>query len=179
MNPHGQRFSALIAPHLDAAYNLARWITGQDAEARDAVQDAAIRALRYIDRLAGSDGRPWFLAIVRNVCLAQIAARRRDGSPTGLDDLEETASFADPNPLPDELLERAADRVAVNRVLAGLSVPLREVLILREMEELSYEEIARITNVPIGTVMSRLSRGRAQFRAAFARAAESPVKESR
>jgi RNA polymerase sigma-70 factor (ECF subfamily) len=167
---HG-RFESAVLPHLDAAFNLARWLTGDDGQARDAVQTGALRALNYIDNLRGEEGRSWFLAIVRNVCMDALrdrAARASDldvvewaEGPAGLEQLSEPASR------PDELMERRATRERVNATLRSLPVVYREALVLREIEDMGYEEIAIVTGVPIGTVMSRLSRARRHFRAAF------------
>lgn len=167
-----QQFESAVLPHLDAAYNLARWMMGNDGEARDAVQSASLRALNYIASLRNGQSRPWFLGIVRNCCLNQL--RERSGRLSdvdvavlvdGHDELDTIGSSAET--LPDEMLMQRNNREHVNTALRRLAVVYREVLILREMEELSYEQIASITGVPTGTVMSRLSRARQQFRQEF------------
>ena len=160
-----------MLPHLDAAFNLARWLAQDDTLARDAVQAAALRALDYIGALRGNDGRAWFLGIVRNVCLDALrerAARRGDLDLAALiDGPGELDQLGSAGHAPDDELERRATRASVNATLRGLPVVFREVLVLREMEDMGYEEIAAVTGVPIGTVMSRLSRARHQFRVAF------------
>ncbi len=162
--------SALL-PHLDAGFNLARWLLNDEHEARDAVQTACERGLRYIASLKGDDGRAWFLGIVRNTCfsaLAQRTGRRQDidvedvlGSPAELASLGASAEQ------PEQTLERQATRDLVNQALKRMPPLFREVLILREMEELSYGEIASVIDTPMGTVMSRLARARAMFRIQF------------
>jgi RNA polymerase sigma-70 factor (ECF subfamily) len=141
---------------MDAAYNLARWLTRNDQDARDVVQDAALRAFRFLDGLRG-EAKPWLLALVRNACFDWLQANR----PAEL-------SGADPASLPEAADEhtpetlafRALDRRMLNEALAALPAHFREVLILRELEDLAYKDIARVTGAPIGTVMSRLARGR-------------------
>jgi RNA polymerase sigma-70 factor (ECF subfamily) len=153
------RFEELVLPHLDAAHNLARWLTRNPDDAEDVVQEACLRALKYIGALHGNDARAWFLTIVRHAFYdwcgrnrpAEIA--RDDG--TAIEMAIDDAAI-DP--------EKAALRSAESRLLADavaeLPLAYREVLILRELEELSYKEIARIADIPIGTVMSRLARAR-------------------
>jgi RNA polymerase sigma factor (sigma-70 family) len=164
-------FEAAVLPHLDAAFNLARWITGDEALARDAVQTSALRALTYIASLRGDQGRPWFLGIVRNVCMD--ASREQSARIGDLDvatilegsaELEHLGSAGDS---PEHGLELRATKASVNATLRALPVIFREVLVLREIEDMSYEEIAIVTGVPPGTVMSRLSRARRQFRESF------------
>lgn len=167
-----ERFEALVLPHLDAAFNMARWIVGDEAQARDAVQNAAVRALRYIANLRGTDGRAWFFGIVRNVCLdalSERSARHNDLDVTELlDGSDESGGLENVFSGPDHELERRATREHVNATLRALPVAFREVLVLREMEDMGYEEIALVTGVPVGTVMSRLSRARRQFRVTYA-----------
>jgi len=169
---HQQQFEMAVLPHLDAAYNLARWMMGNDSEARDVVLTASLRAITYIASLCDNGGRPWFLGIVRNCCLTQL--RERSGRLSDIDiavlvnsheELDVMGSNSDV--LPDEALTRRNNREHVNTTLRRLPVAYREVLILREMEDLSYEHIASIIGVPIGTVMSRLSRARLNFRQEF------------
>jgi RNA polymerase sigma-70 factor, ECF subfamily len=153
------RFEDLVMPHLDAGYNLARWLTRNVNDAEDVVQDACVRALRYVGSLRDGDARAWFLTIVRHAfydwCKRNRPAEivRDDGTA-----IEMTAADSSMDP------ERAAQRRGESRSLADAVAELppvfREVLILRELEELSYKEIARIANVPVGTVMSRLARAR-------------------
>jgi RNA polymerase sigma-70 factor (ECF subfamily) len=165
MDDRRRRFEAQALPHLDAAINLARWLTRSNADADDVVQDAMMRAWRAYDGFRGGDIRPWLLAIVRNCWRTSMADRKRRGH----------VAMPDENTLPgDELTysgpspESAAmdsdEGRKLDAVIATLPEEFREVLILREMEDLSYREIATITDVPIGTVMSRLARARAMLR---------------
>jgi RNA polymerase sigma-70 factor, ECF subfamily len=156
--------------HLDAAYNLARWMMGQESDARDVVQIAALRAFSYIDSLRGDDGKAWLLGIVRNCCLSALRERSQQQAWLDVDALgDESDVLSDDSSSPHALLERKADRAMVNAALSRLAPAFREVLILREMEEMSYEAIAAVVGVPMGTVMSRLSRARRQFRAEIER----------
>jgi RNA polymerase sigma-70 factor (ECF subfamily) len=153
-----RRFEQQVLPHIDAAFNLARWLTRNDHDAEDVVQDAMLRAYRYFESLRG-EARPWLLAIVRNACFSWIQRNRPAEVASGLD--EEAAEVAAaPADGPEALLARELDRRMLNKAIAALPLQFREVLILRELEDLSYREIARIANVPIGTVMSRLARAR-------------------
>jgi RNA polymerase sigma-70 factor (ECF subfamily) len=156
-----ERFEQAVLPHLNAAYNLARWIVRDSNDAADVVQEALLRSLRFFDGFRGNDARPWLLAIVRNAGYAWLRSRR----PAELHDLsdeelEASGAFADPELNPETALIRNAEKALVNEAIAALPVAFREALILRELEDLSYREIARITDVPIGTVMSRLARAR-------------------
>jgi RNA polymerase sigma-70 factor (ECF subfamily) len=151
------RFEARVMPHLDAAYNLARWLARDAHDAEDVVQDACVRALRYIGSLRGDDAKAWFLTIVRNAFYDWCKSARpslidADGA---VDEVAEDES-ADPQ----VAALRNADLRALADAVAALPLPYREVLVLRELEELSYKEIARIADIPIGTVMSRLARAR-------------------
>ena len=153
------RFDALVLPHLDAAYNLARWLTRDTHDAEDVVQDACIRALKYIGSLEGGDARGWFLKIVRNAFYDWLGRNR----PAEVVNDENEAVDAAVDPLAISP-EQAAMRKAELRMLADaveeLPLQYREVLILRELEELSYKEISYVVGVPMGTVMSRIARGR-------------------
>ena len=150
-------FELRVLPHLDAAYNLARWLVRDTAAAEDVVQEAMLRALRFHAGMRGQ-AKPWLLQIVRNVAYAALAARRAE---TPLPD-SQAAEPADPAD-PEAILGGRQDRQRLDRALAALPAELRECLVLRELEELSYREIAQVTGVPIGTVMSRLWRGRQQL----------------
>ena len=153
-----RRFEAAVLPHLDAAYNLARWLTGSPADAEDAVQDAFVKALRYFDSCRDGDARPWFLRIVRNACFDWLKLNRGAGIEES-DEVVEDA-FAAPSADPECLLARAEESRLVDELIAALPAFYREVIVLRELEDLSYRDIAAITGLPLGTVMSRLSRGR-------------------
>ena len=140
---------------MDAAYNLARWLTRSDQDARDVVQEAALRAFRFVDGLRG-ETKPWFLALVRNACFDWLKANR----PAEIVGGEEALPERTEEHTPETLAFRALDRRMLNEALAALPAQFREALILRELEDLAYADIARITGAPIGTVMSRLARGR-------------------
>jgi len=159
------RFEAQVLPHLDAAYRLARWLARAPGDADDVVQEAFLRAFRAFDSLRGPDARAWLLAIVRNCHLSALSERRRRGhEPLGEE--HEAAAPAAGARLPDPergLLERDARRT-LERLIASLPPEHREVLLLRELEDMSYREIATVTAVPIGTVMSRLARARAALK---------------
>jgi len=159
-----QRFAASVLPHLDAAYNLARWLVRDGHDAQDVVQEAMLRALRHFETFRGGDARPWLLAIVRNAAFAWLAARRPD-EIAAVDDaaLDAALAAAAPSADPETLAIRDAQRRAIDAAIAALPIAYREAIVLRELEELSYRDIARITDVPIGTVMSRLSRARTQL----------------
>jgi RNA polymerase sigma-70 factor (ECF subfamily) len=156
------RFEATFLPHLAAAYNLARWLTRDRHDAEDVVQEAYLRALRSYGSFQGGDGRAWFLAIVRNTCLTWFK-RNRPPQPIVRFDESVHDSPAD-TPGPDRRLIESARRDALHQALEDLPVEFREAVVLRELEELSYKEIATVTGVPIGTVMSRLARGRSLLR---------------
>lgn len=167
---HRQLFESRVLPHLDAAYNLARWLLRNDHAADDAVQEASIRAFRYIDSLQGEDARPWLLGIVRNTCFTMLERVRKAPQRVDFDDAEFESvlgevehSAADPA----TLLQRQRTRVQIDAAIGALSPPLREVIVLREFEDLDYAQIAKIVDVPIGTVMSRLSRAREKLRHAL------------
>jgi RNA polymerase sigma-70 factor (ECF subfamily) len=163
-----RRFETLAMPHLDAAYNLARWITRNDDDAQDVVQEALIRAMRYIDSLRGDAARPWLLQIVRHTCYSWLEENRPAERITfdGADaDWQDIAAPAADEPL--AVAMRNADRRQINEAIAALPVPFREVLVLRELEDLSYIDIARIAEIPVGTVMSRLARARNLMRIAL------------
>jgi RNA polymerase sigma-70 factor (ECF subfamily) len=151
------------------AHRVARRHLRDDHDAQDAVQDALVRALRYFGGFRGTSGRAWLLAIVRNTCRTR---RRRDWLRTGVEFDESQHGEADPAAAPERTAERGATGASIERALAGLAEPLREVVVLREVEGLAYKEIAAVMNVPIGTVMSRLARARAQLEQALVRVGE-------
>jgi RNA polymerase sigma-70 factor (ECF subfamily) len=159
------RFEAVVLPHLDAAYALARWLTRNDADAADVVQEASLRAFRYFDSYREGDAKSWFLKIVRRACYDWLERNR----PAELVPLE---AEADPdgsvNSSPaidaDALLQTRSDLRRLDRLIEALAPPLREAIVLRELQELDYRQIAEVTGVPIGTVMSRLHRARAALR---------------
>jgi RNA polymerase sigma factor (sigma-70 family) len=150
-------FENRILPHLDSAYNLARWLVRDPTLAQDVVQDAVVRALGYFASFRDGDARAWLLRIVRNVAYDALA-RRRSGQPATMDDALEVADPADD---PEATLARRQQVERLDLALAALPIDLRECLVLRELEGLSYKQIAEVAGVPIGTVMSRLARARA------------------
>jgi len=158
MSDRRRQFEVLALPHLDAAYNLARWLSRSPTDAEDIVQDAMLRAFRSFEQVRGEDMRPWLMSIVRNCCRSWTAQphRRRD-VPLGAEGPELVFEG------PDAELQavRASDARQLRATIATLPDEFRDVLILREMEDLSYREIAEVIQTPIGTVMSRLARARA------------------
>jgi len=170
-----QRFEALVVSHLDAAYNLARWLMRNEHDAEEAVQESFLRALRFFDGFRGGDARAWLLTIVRRTCFSRLDKRRQQQLEVPFEEDLHSGSDTENDgtaSAPDARLLATADRVLVNRALDSLSTAHREVLVLRELEDLPYREIARITEVPIGTVMSRLSEARRRLREAYARVSE-------
>jgi RNA polymerase sigma-70 factor (ECF subfamily) len=162
------RFQQLALPHLDAAYNLARWLCGNANDADDVVQEAFMRAFRFFDTFRGDSARPWLLAIVRRTWYTEWRRRASSQEVVEFDDTMDDATFegwSAGGDDPQTLLIRGEDAKLVHDALARLPVEYREVLILRELEEMGYREIAAVTDVPIGTVMSRLARGRRKLAA--------------
>jgi RNA polymerase sigma-70 factor (ECF subfamily) len=162
MNDHRQRFEALALPHLDAAYNLARWLSRSPADADDIVQDAMLRAFRAFDGFRGENIRPWLLTIVRNCWRSRVADPRTRGHAPLPDD--DDHPLPDDGPDPEAQALRASESRRLHAVIAALPQDFREVLILREIEDMSYREIAEATGAPIGTVMSRLARARTMLK---------------
>lgn len=163
-----RRFQQMALPHLDAAYNLARWLCGNASDADDVVQEAFMRAFRFFDTFRGDSARPWLLAIVRRTWYTEWRRRASSHETVEFDDTMDDTTFdgwsvggADPQ----ALLIRDEDSKLVHEALAQLPVEYREVLMLRELEEMGYKEIAAVADVPIGTVMSRLARGRRKLAA--------------
>ena len=166
-----RRFELLALPHLDAAYNLARWLAGNTADAEDVVQDAYLRAYRYFDAFQGGNFRVWLLTIVRNAFVTWVKENRSGGwcsCPTrrwrpDADNARRRCGAAG-HAIPESLLLESIDSQTLSRLMEQLPAEYREVLLLREVEDLAYKEIAEVTGVPIGTVMSRLSRARLSLR---------------
>jgi len=152
-------FDAVVAPHLDAAFNYARWLTKNDADAEDVLQDAAIRALRFLPSLRNDDARAWLLTIVRNTWYGRVA-KLGEARRVAQYEEETMAEPRDESPGPEALVLQQQTVEQVQTAVESLPADFREVIVLRELEGLSYKEIAAIVGVPIGTVMSRLSRGR-------------------
>jgi RNA polymerase sigma-70 factor, ECF subfamily len=157
-------FEDVVLPHLDAAYRLARWLVGNEHDAEDVVQDASLRAFRYFRTFSGGNGRAWFLSIVRNLCFSWHG--RGPAPSTDVFD-EEHHSSTLPSMDPESLLLQAADVQLIKHTLSNLPHRFREMLVLRELEGLSYQELADVLGVPMGTVMSGLSRARQAFRRAL------------
>jgi RNA polymerase sigma-70 factor (ECF subfamily) len=161
------RFEKTVLPHLDGAYVLARWLTRNEADASDVVQEAFLRALRYFDNYRDGDAKSWLLKIVRHTCYSWLA-RNRPADVTSLDAEAECGNEVTAVSIDAEaMLESRSDLQRLNVLIMKLSAPLREMLVLREFHELGYREIAEVTGVPIGTVMSRLYRARSQLLNAY------------
>lgn len=164
---HAHDFRALVLVHLDGAYNLARYLTRDPVLSEDVVQDAVLRAYRAFGQFRGGSARAWLFAIVRNCCrTAQAGAAGALSLVVHESSLSEEAAAQllqqpDPGPSPEEEVFRRADADRVRSAIEAIPEPFREVVVLRELEDLSYAEIAEVTGVPVGTVMSRLARGRA------------------
>jgi RNA polymerase sigma-70 factor, ECF subfamily len=156
------RFQELVLPHLDAAYNLARWLVKNSTDAEDLVQEAYLRAWKAFAGFRGTDARGWLLTIVRNACFTWLRDTRRF-EPIEFD--EELHSERNAPPGPAELLAQQTAQAALEQALAELPTEFREVIVLRELEQMSYKEIGVIAGVPIGTVMSRLAQARARLHA--------------
>jgi RNA polymerase sigma factor (sigma-70 family) len=161
-------FDQAVLPHLDAAYNLARWLTRNNQDAEDVTQEACLRAFKYWKGFSGRDSRSWLLAIVRNTFYSWL--RQRSDQPVLTEDgeMDDTAGSS---PDPESALIRNVDRNTLRAALEDLAVEFREAIVLREMEGLSYKEIADIAGIPIGTVMSRLARARKQLQIYLAKTA--------
>ena len=162
------RFEAIVLPHLDAAYTLARYLMRNEHDAEDVVQDACLRALKHFGTFRGEEktsARAWLLAIVRNTAYSSRQRGRGDALKTEFDERQHSAGVADDHP--EAALLRKADQESFDRALDLLAPEFREVIILREIEGLSYKEISDVAGVPVGTVMSRLSRARTRLQTAL------------
>ena len=164
------RFREAALPYLNDVYTLARYLLRNPADAEDAAQECYLRALKHFDTYRGPAMKPWLLAILRNVCRAEFSRRAASPSTT----IEDTPEAADEPPLwheeqqtPEEQMLRERDAVAIRRLIDALAEPFRETFVLREVNNLSYREIAEAVGVPVGTVMSRLARARAMLRSAW------------
>jgi len=159
-------FEESLLPHLNAAYNLARWIMGNDQDAEDMVQEAYLRAYKYFTGYQGGNSRSWLLTIVRNTCYTWLRQNQPQVLSVDLNDEMYTSESDMLNP--ETLFQHSLNHQLVRSALAKLTVEFRELIILRELEGMSYKEIALITDIPIGTVMSRLARGRQRLKECLA-----------
>jgi RNA polymerase sigma-70 factor, ECF subfamily len=164
-------FEQLVLPHMGAGYNLARWLLRNDQDAEDVIQEAIVRAFRFFDGFTGRNPRAWLLTVVRNSAYTFLQQNRARELGTEFDEElhTETASNGRTSETPEVLLLRSAEQRFLNEAVEALPVEYREVFVLREMEGLSYKEIADLARIPIGTVMSRLSRARRGLQASVAR----------
>ncbi len=161
-----ERFEQTVLPHLDAAYSLARWLTRNDQDAQDATQEAFLRAFRFFDGYQGGNIRAWLFTIVRNTCYTWLQQNRPSETAEEFDEeihSREVSAIPDPE---GQILANA-DRETLRRALEELPAMFREVLVLREIEGMSYKEIADVASISLGTVMSRLARARARLRQAL------------
>jgi RNA polymerase sigma-70 factor (ECF subfamily) len=177
-NPErARRFRDAALPYLDDVYTLARHLLRNATDAEDAVQECYLRALKHFDSYRGPAMKPWLFAILRNVCRAEYA--RRAGSPSAAidelpDDAEQTPLWHEAQETPETQVLRSRDASTVRRLVAALAEPFRETFVLREIQNLSYREIADVVDAPVGTVMSRLARARAMLRSAWMAEEEQP-----
>jgi RNA polymerase sigma-70 factor, ECF subfamily len=165
-----RRFRDAALPYLDDAYALARYLMRNPSDAEDAVQECYLRALRHFDSYRGPAMKPWLLAILKNVCYAEFARRGKQEMPADFTDGETPAEdpvWQEPQSTPEAVVLRQQDDATVRRLIDALPGPFREAIVLREINDLSYQEIAEVAGVPVGTVMSRLARARAMLRAAW------------
>ena len=169
------RFEETIMPHLDAAYNLARWLTRNEHDAEDVAQDAVLRAFKFFDGFRGGNSRAWLLSIVRNTAYTWLQKNRKHEIATVFS--EEKHDVEDLASNPEVLLLKTADHQEIMRAVEQLPVEFREVIILRELEGMSYKEIAKLSYVLLGTVMSRLARARKQLQQSLGQRLQPGVSE--
>jgi RNA polymerase sigma factor (sigma-70 family) len=172
-----RRFRDAALPHLDDAYTLARYLLRDADDAEDAVQECYLRAFKHFDSYRGPAMKPWLFAILRNVCRAEFA--RRANSPTGAiedvpDSAQQTPLWHEAQETPEAQMLRRWDADTIRRLVTALAEPFRETFVLREINNLSYREIADVVETPVGTVMSRLARARAMLRSAWMAEQEQP-----
>ncbi len=156
------RFEQSIMPHMNAAYNLARWLSSNDSDAQDIVQEAYLRAFKFFSGFRGGNSRAWLLRIVRNAFYDWLKKNRGEEISEPFD--EQIHDGVDETQRPDALLLEKSDHELLDKAIASLPVEFREILVLRELEGFSYREISEVANIPLGTVMSRLARGRDHLR---------------
>ena len=166
-----RRFRDAALPYLDEVYTLARYLMRNTDDAEDAAQECFLRALRHFDSYRGPAMKPWLLAILRNVCNAEFARRSRGDVPTDCAQdesvAEEMPMWREPQASPEKVILQQQDSATIRRLVAELPAQFREAIVLREINDLSYKEIAEVAGVPVGTVMSRLARARAMLRSAW------------
>ena len=160
------RFEAVILPHLDAAYALARWLSRNDADAADVAQEACLRAFHYFDTYRGGDAKSWLLRIVRRTCYSWLE-RNRPAEIVSLESWPEIRQEPEASGDTETKLQNRSDLRRLDSLIEALPAPLREVIVMRELLELDYRTIAEVANLPIGTVMSRLHRARSALRQAW------------
>jgi RNA polymerase sigma-70 factor (ECF subfamily) len=165
--PKRERFEQTVLPHLDAAYSLARWLTRNDQDAQDVTQESCLRAFRFFDGYQGGNMRAWFLTIVRNTCYTWLHQNRAPGGSDEVFDEEIHSTDESGGASPEIQALAGADKEMLRRALEELPEVFREVLVLRELEGMSYKEIADVSSVSLGTVMSRLARARTRLRQAL------------
>jgi len=153
-----KHFEESILPHLDAAYNLARWLTRNEHDAQDVVQESYLRAFRFFDGYRGGDGKSWLLAVVRNTCITWLRREKRDLTSEPFDELTHSSNHQAASQ--EEKLVDTSRMTALRNCIEKLPLDFREVIVMRELEEMSYRQISEISSLPVGTVMSRLSRAR-------------------
>ncbi len=164
-----------LLAHLDAAHNLASWLLGNQDQAQDIVQDAYLRAIKSMGNFRGGDLRTWVLAIVRNACFDCLRQSKR----AIVEPIDDAVPLAGPEDCdPAVIVQRSQDVVAIRQAIAALPDAIREIVVLREIEGLSYKQVAQIAGVPIGTVMSRLSRGRSRLAQMLSKQCPTPATES-
>ncbi len=163
VDERARRFREVALPYLDEAYSLAYYLMRDRTDAEDAVQECYLRALRYFDSWRGTAFKPWLFTILRNICYAEFGRRGRQEEPAELLDcgLDEPPIWQEPQAAPDSDMLNRQEHAALHRLIDGLPAPFREAIVLREFSDMSYREIADVTGVPVGTVMSRLARARA------------------
>ena len=161
-------FEATVLPHLSGAYNFARWLVQNESDAEDVVQESYLRAFKYFEGYHGGDSRAWLLAIVRNTAYNWLQQNRSRQLTAPIDETTESLAAAD-DQNPETILLARIDQEMLRQALTELPIEFREVMVLREMEELSYKDIAALCDLPIGTVMSRLARGRRRLQERLAR----------
>jgi RNA polymerase sigma factor (sigma-70 family) len=170
IDDRAQRFRDAALPHLDEVYTAARYLLRNANDAEDAVQECYLRALRHFDSFRGPAMKPWLLAILKNVCNSEFMQRRRREVPTDYAQDESAAEvmpmWQEPQASPEKVMEQQ-DSARIWRLVAELPEPFREAIVLREMNDLSYKEIAQVAGVQVGTVMSRLARARSMLRTAW------------